>query len=472
MKRRPVLVEGRTLVPRSRSAFALLLALSAFACDRGSLRSELARPPHVAASAAAQERPAPERTPDARARLDARLEGIQTRLSALAADSVEFWRGHGIDREQGGFHATLDRRGDPVAPTDKGLVQQARHLWTFSMWYERREASPAVREVADHTYRFLANFRDARDGEYFYKVARDGKVADPKKQLYPESFAIYALAEYGRVFFSHAALGEAMQCFRAIDRRAHDAEYGGYDQRSDPGWLAPGAEKGTNTHIHLLESFTELYRATHDAAVKARLEELTNITATKIVQPAGYAHKEFKRDWTPHAEPVASYGHDLETVWLLIDALDALEREGDEVVLGAARRLGEHAARDGYDAKLGGYFEEGPPGGTPQKLEKVWWVQAEALSGLWWMYRLTGDTSYLDRLEGTLSFIETRLRDPEYGEWFFGVNPDGSLGPRGDNKGEEWKTGYHALRALVFLGDWIRQVRGRAEPTTRDAAGG
>jgi mannobiose 2-epimerase len=247
-----------------------------------------------------------------------------------------------------------------------------------------------------------------------------------------------------------------MKCFRAIDRRAHDAEYGGYDQRNDPGWLAPGAEKGTNTHIHVLESFTELYRATRDGAVKARLEELVEVVATKIVQPAGYAHKEFERDWTPHAEPVASYGHDLETVWLLIDALDALGREHDEVVLGAARRLGEQAAHDGYDAKLGGYFEEGPPGGAPAKLEKVWWVQAEALAGLWWTYRLTGDASYLDRLEGTLGFIETRQRDPEHGEWFFGVNPDGSLGPRGDNKGEEWKTGYHALRALVFLGDWIR----------------
>jgi mannobiose 2-epimerase len=450
-------VRSRPGAYRRCSKLALASALALAACEGGQPRATPARSPDaVAVAAPADERATPRRSEHADAKLDARLERIRARLSVLAADSVRFWREHGVDRELGGFHGTLSRRGDPVAPTDKSLVQQARHTWTFSMWYERREPVVAVREIADHGYRFLAHFRDERDGEFVYKVSREGKLVDPKKQLYPESFAIYALAEYGRVFSHHEALAQAMKCFRAIDGRAHDAEYGGYDQRNDPGWLAPGAEKGTNTHIHLLESFTELYRATRDGAVKARLEELIEVVATKIVQPAGYAHKEFERDWTPHAEPVASYGHDLETVWLLIDALDALGRERDEVVVGAARRLGEQAAHDGYDAKLGGYFEEGPPGGAPAKLEKVWWVQAEALAGLWWTYRLTGDASYLDRLEGTLGFIETRQRDPEHGEWFFGVNPDGSLGPRGDNKGEEWKTGYHALRALVFLGDWIR----------------
>lgn len=40
-----------------------------------------------------------------------------------------FWAAHGPDVEHGGFHATLSRSGEAVAPTDKGVVQQARHTW-------------------------------------------------------------------------------------------------------------------------------------------------------------------------------------------------------------------------------------------------------------------------------------------------------------------------------------------------------
>jgi mannobiose 2-epimerase len=191
--------------------------------------------------------------------------------------------------------------------------------------------------------------------------------------------------------------------------------------------------------------------------VRARLEELVKVIATRIIQPSNYAHKEFYRDWRVHEKPIVSYGHDLETAWLMLDALDALGMPLDPVVSQVALHLGKHSALLGYDRVKGGYFEEGVPGGAPAKLEKVWWIQAEALPGLWWLYRLSNDASYLSRLEGTLTWIESQQLDAQYGEWFWGINPDGSIGPRGDHKGEEWKAQYHGLRALVFTADWIAE---------------
>ena len=250
-------------------------------------------------------------------------------MDRLARELIDFWTSKGVDREFGGFHGTLDRQGVPKEPTDKGLIQQSRHLWTLSTWYERRDASPTVKALADDTYRFLVDHFLEADGEFVFKVSRDGKkVTDPKKLLYAESFAIYALATYGRVFGVQVAKEQALACFRSIDKRAHDAKNLGYDQTHDPGWLAKGAHKGTNTHIHLLEAFTELVRATGDAAVRERLEELVTVTRTKLFQPEfHYVHKEFLVDWTPHGERQCSYGHDLETVWLLLDAVDALHAQ-------------------------------------------------------------------------------------------------------------------------------------------------
>lgn len=397
---------------------------------------------------------------DSESALEDRLGTLRVRLEALGAGVMQFWKAHGPDTKFGGFHGHHDRRGTPREDADKGLIQQARHLWSFSTWYARREKSAEIKAIADNTYRFLIeHFLDDKDGEFFHTVSRDGKrVVDPKKQLYAQSFAIFALATYGEVFDVPQAKQQALACFQSIDRRAHDAEHLGYDQTRDSGWLAPGAQKDTNTHIHLLEAFTALYRASQDESVRARLEELVKVVATRIVQPGNYAHKEFFRDWRAHAEPVVSYGHDLETAWLLIDALDALGAPADDPIRQVALGLGKHAAERGHDSSKGGYFEEGIPGGKPTKLEKVWWVQAEALPGLWWLYRLTNDPSYLDRLEGTLAWIETKQLDSAHGEWFWGINPDGSIGPRGDHKGEEWKAEYHALRGVLFTSDWIDEI--------------
>lgn len=410
---------------------------------------------------------------DSESKLEDRLGTLRVRLEALGAGVMQFWKAHGPDTRFGGFHGFHDRQGKPKEDAHKGLVQQARHLWSFSTWYARREQSAEIKAIADRTYQFLIeHFLDEKDGEFFYAVSRDGqRVVDPKKQLYAESFAIFALATYADVFGVEEAKRRALACFQSVDRRAHDGEHLGYDQSQDPGWLAPGAQKDTNTHIHLLEAFTALYRASKDHAVRVRLEELVKVVATRIVQPANYAHKEFFRDWRVHDRAVVSYGHDLETAWLLLDALEALDTPQD-AVRQVALGLGKHSADRGYDSARGGYFEEGTPGGAPTKLEKVWWVQAEALPGLWWLFHLSNEQSYLDRLEGTLTWIETRQLDAEHGEWFWGINPDGSMGPRGDHKGEEWKAEYHSLRGLLFTSDWIDQfLSGAQGAAARPVAG-
>jgi mannobiose 2-epimerase len=385
-----------------------------------------------------------------------RLETIRERLDSLAQDDWAFWSKHGPDREHGGYHGTLDRKGQPIAPTDKGLIQTARHLFATSLWYERKERTPEVKALADELYRFLmAHFHDRGAKEFHFKVSRTGEPLDTRKVLYADAFAIYALVQYARVFGVKQAGETALACFRVIDVRAHDATFGGYYQENDPPWLTPGAAKETNTHLHLMEAFTALYAYGKDPLVKERLEELVEIIRTKIIQKEGYARKDFLMDWTPFGEPVVSYGHDLETAWLLLEAAAALGRPEDAPIREAAQKLGATSAEWGFDAKLGGYFEEGVPAGAPVKREKIWWIQAEALPALYQLYALTNDSRYIDRLEKTLDFIERYQADSEFGGWYWGVTEDGNIGPRGDGKGEEWKAAYHDLRALVVTSEWI-----------------
>jgi len=390
----------------------------------------------------------------------ARLAAVARRLDALAVEFQAFWQEHGPDRKNGGFHGTLDRAGQKKAPTTKGVIQQARHLYSMSLWYERRGQRPEVKALADDLYAFVRrSFRDA-DGEYFFTVDETGAPTDKKKVLYAQAFAIYALSTYGRVFGVKEATLEALTCFRSIDRRAHDAKFGGYDQTNDPAWLSKGAAKETNTHLHLMEAFAALHEATRDPLAGERALELVRLFEERIVQREGYAAKEFLADFTPFGTPAVSYGHDLETSWLLLDTARALGRPDDPLVQDVARRLGVASSAAGFDAQRGGFFEEGPPGKAAVLRDKIWWIQAEALPASFRLYELTGDAVHLERLERTLDFIEQHQRDREHGGWFWGIREDGSLGERGDDKGGEWKASYHELRALVLTADWIR-ARGK-----------
>jgi mannobiose 2-epimerase len=387
-----------------------------------------------------------------------RLDTLSARLAPLARRTMDFWLEHGPDATLGGFHATLDRQGNPIAPTDKGLVQQVRQLWTLSTWYERRERSARITALADASYDFVRRGFLDTDGAFVFKVSRDGaRVVDAKKQLFAESYAIFALATYGRVFAVPEALELALARFSSIDTLRHDPRFGGYDQTGDPGFITSGAAKDTNTHLHLLEAFAALYQATGDALVGTRLSELVDLYASTLRQPSGYVPAEYDASWAPFGTPSVSYGHDLETAWLMLDAAAVLGRGDEPGLREAALAIAAHSAERGFDATLGGYFELGVPAGAVTDRDKIWWVQFEALNGLWWAYELSGDSEYLDRLSETLGWIES-VEDLPSGEWFATTNADGSAAGA-DYKGDEWKESYHPVRALVYVADWIAAER-------------
>jgi mannobiose 2-epimerase len=395
----------------------------------------------------------------------ARLETIAKRLDRLAVELYEFWRIHGPDPAYGGFYGSLDRAGRKKAPTTKGIIQEARHLYSMSLWYERRGRAPEAKALADNLYSFLTRrFADA-DGEFFFKVDETGAPVDKKKVLDANAFAIYALSTYGRVFGVKDAVTRALRCFRSLDQRAHDAKHGGYDQTKDPAWLSPGAAKATPTHLHLMEALAALYEASGDAVVKTRIEELVRLFDERMVQPGGHVAKEFTADWAPFGRPAVSYGHELETAWVLLETTRTLGRPDDPRATGAARRMATLTAETGFDGQAGGYFEEGPPGGPPTLRDKIWWVQAEALPALYRLYALTGDPLHLARLERTLDFIEVHQRDRRHGGWFWSIRENGLLSDKGGDKGGEWKASHHELRALLLTSDWIR--RGSGSPATR-----
>jgi mannose/cellobiose epimerase-like protein (N-acyl-D-glucosamine 2-epimerase family) len=429
-----------------------------------------------------------------------RLERLSGALDELAAASLRPWLSVGLDPE-GGAYGFLDRSFQPVFGSEDGalgpsgetlgdqsLVQQARHLFSYSFMHERRPGDTRLKPFADEIYRYLRRGfgRRKNDGRgsmppdshrprpLLHWVPRGGSYEgvealadrlnrerglclvppDPggdfseasaespfAVQLYAQGFAAFALCTYALSFDVSAAATWARALFLTLDERRHDEKWGGYDQTADAGWLgfagAPsGAQKCANTHIHLLEALTPLCRAfPGDPIITGRLTELAEVIATRMLQPEGYIHPFFARDFTPVGPPEVSYGHDIETSWLLMDALRALKESGatpgelERTVRKASVKMAQTALEFGWDA-AGGLFESGKPelGGAAaqvQSREKVWWAQAEALPGIYELFRKEPSTLLLDKLEATFEFLSKKSWDEEAGEFFWSVDSAG-----------------------------------------------
>jgi len=396
----------------------------------------------------------------------------------LRENILGFWLAHAPDRERGGFFGAADRKGtpDPLAP--RSLVVNSRLVWTFAA-AKRALGNEEYAASAKAAYAYLvANFRDAKYGGWFWSLSASGKVLDSHKHLYGQSFAIYGLAEYARTFGDKEALKLALDTFRLMDRKAHDAKNGGYLEPWTREWkpetkehpIGPPDQKTTNTHLHLLESLTTLLVASGDAEVKARLEELYGLFLTKLVDTAGYAHEYFLPDWTPAGAAEASYGHDMELAWLMQEAAAALSavpgpeanaepaapavgaalgKPGDPAGVALSKALVAHSVKYGYDEARGGVFERGPAGQPASVRSKTWWAQAEALVGLLEGWKLTRDEGYWRRFEQSADFVLKTVCDNEYGEWYPQFKADGTVDY--DQKISPWKCPYHNGRACMEI---------------------
>jgi mannobiose 2-epimerase len=390
----------------------------------------------------------------------------------LRENIVAFWYPKSLDKVNGGYIVSYNAKGVANPRASKTLVTQSRQVWLFSRLSREGIRPPEMIEAAAHGFRFLRDkMWDQRHGGFYWEVdAAGARALKPKKHMYGQSFALYALSEYYLASKDHEALDLANRLFALFEKYAHDREYGGYlesfnedwsqPRAGETGYMGPVAMKLMNTHLHLLESMTAYYRASNSAVARDRLIELIDIESNAVVRkPLTACTDKYDRDWTPalgrnRAWDRVSYGHDLENIWLLHDAVTAA---GLPVApfLDLFRQLFGYSLKYGYDAEHGGFYSSGPFNQPAVDRTKVWWVEAEACVSALIMYRLTRDRAYWDVFAKTYDFIDRYQTDWQTGEWWESVSPD--LKPSGA-KAHGWKAGYHNGRAMMECLRLLREI--------------
>jgi mannobiose 2-epimerase len=215
--------------------------------------------------------------------------------------------------------------------------------------------------------------------------------------------------------------------------------------------------KTMNTHIHLLESFSQLYEVWKDETVRRRLEELLAIIRDKVCVEPGVMGLYFTSDWRAVPDH-DSYGHDVETAYLMLEAEDVLGKPHDPRTDRMARMLVDHALAYGWDDKLGGFFGEGTTFGKPEERSRDWWVEMEGLNALLLMHEKYGKVSdqYFKAFQKQWEFIRKYQTDAEFRGLYQRVGEDGA--PISQTKGAIWKAAYHDGRALLNVSERLRKL--------------
>lgn len=383
----------------------------------------------------------------------------------LTKNILPFWTDRMTAPERG-FYGRISGAGILDTDAPLGAIMNARILWTFSSAARVLSTDPSCGETVASCLKtaerakkeITERFYDKEFGGIYWSLHPDGTPEDTKKQIYAIAFAIYGLAEYHRATGDQEALDYAIRLFHDIEKHSFDSVKNGYFEAFTREWETIGdmrlsdkdanESKTMNTHLHVLEAYTCLYRVWKDDLLKERLAGLIDIFCNVICGEDGHLRLFFDDDWNCNYD-IISYGHDIEASWLLYEAAEVLGEKSYICKVGGLAVKIAKASCEGL-GKDGGMIYERKGKDGPADGDRHWWVQAETVVGCINTWNLTGDSAWLEKALTCWDFIKAHIIDREGGEWFWSLREDGTVN-RDDDKAGFWKCPYHNGRMCMEI---------------------
>ena len=405
--------------------------------------------------------------------MNKKVETMKQEMRDVVENNIlHFWIDKMVDRENGGFYGRIDAQEVLHPDAEKGAILNARILWSFSAAYRilnKKEYLDMATRAKEYIIQY---FIDPEYGGVYWSVDSKGQPLDTKKQFYAIGFAIYGLSEFARATSDREALDYALQLYECIEEHSFDPEHNGYIEACTREWgqiddmrlseLDANYPKSQNTHLHIIEPYTNLYRCLKEfhaaescnyvpvlgsvlpfgisvpsetlCRVEGSLRNLISIFTDNILNPETH-HLDlfFDMDWTREAGALESYGHDIECSWLMHEAALVL---GDPYVIDKVDP-GSMIHEANLDT---GHVDD----------DLHWWVQAENVVGWFNLYQHFHDEDALDKTLRCWEYIKSQLIDWKNGEWYWSRHSDGTLNTV-DDKAGFWKCPYHNSRMCLEI---------------------
>lgn len=374
----------------------------------------------------------------------------------LTDNILPFWIEKMQDNEHGGFYGRIDGNEILHPKANKGAVLNARILWTFSAAYRILKKEEYLK-IAERAFHYIKDyFIDKTHGGVYWELDYWGNPVNTKKQTYAQGFALYGFSEFYRATANPEALAMAKEFFFLLEK-CFDPNLGGYLEAYTHDWQPiedvrlsdkdANEKKTMNTHLHVLEPYTNLCRIWDDEQLKDAQRKLIHIFTDKIVDSeTNHLNLFFDEEWNVKSTAI-SYGHDIEAAWLLYEAAEVL---GDKQLTDKIKTLSlkiADAASEGLQTDGSMIYEKD---GNHTDLERHWWVQAEAVVGYMYAYKISDNAGYKEKAEQVWAYIQQSIVDKSNGEWYWSRLADGSINTR-DDKAGFWKCPYHNGRMCMEM---------------------
>lgn len=383
----------------------------------------------------------------------------QTMQDVLENNILQYWIDNVTDNVNGGYYGRVDGYDVVHADADKGAIMNARILWSFSAAYRvlgKRKYLDAATRAKDY---ILNHFIDREFGGVFWSLDDKGNPLDCKKQTYAIGFTIYGLSEYVRATGDKESLEAAIALYNDIEKHTFDTDNNGYIEALTRDWhsiddmrLSDKDENGSktmNTHLHIIEPYTNLYRVWKNEKLAYSIRNLLDIFTDKMLnQETNHLDLFFDDKWNGKRN-IESYGHDIEASWLLHESALALD---DKDILRKIEPIMKEiaiAADEGICPDGSMIYEHWKDDDSYDR-QRQWWVQCENVIGHINLYQYFNDEKSLDIALKCWLYIQNNLIDWDDGEWHWARLNDGTLNVI-DDKAGLWKCPYHNSRMCIEL---------------------
>ncbi|CAM1342301.1 AGE family epimerase/isomerase [Tenacibaculum amylolyticum] len=364
----------------------------------------------------------------------------------ILESNLNFWSTNVLDNTYGGFYGSLDYEGNSILKHSKGVILNARILWSFAKATNSLQTKGYV-EILERSYEYLyKHFRDSDVGGVFWEVNYKGEPINTRKECIAQAYTILALSEYYKATKKQEVQNWVISLYHFVERHFYNITDNSYVNTIKKE-LEPinDSSKNLGTHLHLLEAYSSLYKIYRNETLKERIENLIEIVLDKFLQNDNYCEMSFDQDWKITTKQI-SYGHNLEVPCILLDACESIQTKKykEEIV----EKLESYSKEVMIQLNaLGGIYPSKDIAENKYVKELYWWTQTEGMIAFQKLYKKTSNETYLHFVDRLWKLICENFLDQKNGEWYekIGVNKE----PISSNKVGMWKSPYHIVRMCI-----------------------
>ena len=391
--------------------------------------------------------------------MNSSYENLKLELYKELRHILSYWSSNTLDKKYGGFVGRINSENKVIPNASKGVILNTRILWSFSAASNYLKISE-YKSICDRAYQYLkCFFKDEIYGGLFWEINYAGEPINKRKQIYAQSFAIYALSEYYTLTKNEEVKVWAIELFNLIEKYAKDKIKNGYVEAFCEDWSHiedmrlshkdMNSSKTMNTHLHILEAYTKLLNIFNSEDLRSALKNLIELIQQNFLNSNYNYDLFFDNDWNLQSN-IVSYGHNIETAWLVVEAAKVIGNY-DIIVQtqNTAIKIADAFLNDGIDSE-GAVMNEKNLDTGKIDTDRHWWPQMEALIGLKYVYELTKNPKYADASLKIWEFAKNNLIDKTHGGWHFRVDKNCKVYIHED-KVSMWKAPYHTSRACILV---------------------